>query len=91
MKGYDASGCLACESTTPDCKTALGRVQTACAAQPFAGSLRSLCDQAPSCVAQCLAKFDSCSEIGCDFCEICDCAGPSTTFSKCVQDCYRQP
>jgi hypothetical protein len=40
---------------------------------------------APECVTQCLAEVSSCSDVGCTFCESCDCAGDR--FFTCYQQC----
>ena len=37
------------------------------------------------CVTQCLAEVSSCSDVGCTFCEACDCAGDR--FFTCDQQC----
>ena len=43
----------------------------------------------PACVTKCLAEVSSCSDVGCSFCEICDCAGDN--FSNCYAQCANIP
>jgi hypothetical protein len=86
---------LACENrtiTTTACADELARVQTMCAGMAFAGSIGTLCNVNPLCIAGCLdqlATVPSCSQIDCSFCQTCDCAGPTTpsAFRTCVTDC----
>jgi hypothetical protein len=85
---------LGCEdkasTTTMGCSAALAGVQQTCAGQPFVGYIGELCSRPnPVCVADCLTRITSCSEIDCGFCPVCDCAAPATPspFAACLESC----
>jgi hypothetical protein len=81
-------GCPIC-ATNPDagttCADAKARVAALC--PTISGpTFDGLCTwPAIECVTQCLAEVSSCSDVGCTFCEACDCAGDR--FFTCYQQC----
>jgi len=46
----------------------------------------AVCNQpSPECVTKCLAEVNSCSDVSCSFCDVCDCMGDR--FSVCYGQC----
>src|SRR5215831_11170654 len=72
--------CVDKPQATTTCDAQLMRVQALCAAQPFIGDIAGVCAQNATCVAGCLSQLstvDSCTQIDCSFCLVCDCLSPS--------------
>jgi hypothetical protein len=87
---------LRCEDKTAanSCDSELARVQTLCAGKPFVGYIGGLCSTSADadCVATCLAgnilNVDSCAQIDCYFCPVCDClAPPPSALRTCLAAC----
>jgi hypothetical protein len=88
---------LSCEtkSAATSCDTELARVQSLCAGKPFVQYIAGLCSSNANCVASCLAtnivNVDSCAQIDCYFCPVCDCAPPPPSpLRNCLQTCTSQ-
>ena len=76
-------GCAPTNLTT--CTAAKARVAALCP-QLHGATFDNLCTQSETaCVAKCLNDVGACGEVGCAFCEACDCAGDA--FSTCVGKC----
>ena len=72
-------------AATATCDGAKARVSTLCptiAGPTFDGLCRW---SAPECVTKCLNEVSSCGDVGCSFCEACDCQGDP--FNTCYQHC----
>lgn len=74
------------------CETELARVQTLCAGNAFSQSIGGLCASNADCVATCLAdnivNVDTCAQIDCYFCPVCDCdPRPPTPLRTCLATC----
>lgn len=82
--GPDARGCFDC-GPPPTCEAARANLRRQCGfSESYIAGLR--CDKNPACVLQCTRLLKRCEDVGCAFCETCDCAG-HTDFSKCVFAC----
>jgi hypothetical protein len=84
-------GC-ADKAVVASCTNELAAVEAKCTGQPgFVQYLGDICSSSnPSCVAGCLANLKntgSCTEIDCNFCPVCDCAGTTTPFVACLSAC----
>jgi hypothetical protein len=67
-------------------------VQTLCAGKPFAQYIGGLCSTNADCVAACLASnivnVDTCAQIDCYFCPVCDCLPPPPSpLRTCLATC----
>jgi len=85
---------LGCEDRTvvTSCEMELARVQTLCAGKPYVEFIGGLCSAQADCVATCLANnivnVDSCAQIDCYFCLVCDCLPqPPSAFRTCLAAC----
>ena len=84
---------LSCEDrvAVSTCSAQLARVQTLCAGKPFVEYIGGLCGTNPTCVASCLQSLqtvDSCAQIDCYFCPVCDCAEPPPSpLRACLSAC----
>jgi hypothetical protein len=81
----DGTGCLACAPPL-DCASARDRLKSVCG---FADSflVGMTCSINPACVAACLNKLGSCADVGCSFCDNCQCGGARTPFTDCYTAC----
>ena len=85
IAGPDLKGCYRCQKPA-DCAAARARLQTACQfSEAWIGGL--VCDKRPDCVFQCLSAVNVCTDVGCDFCTTCDCAGTNNALARCYRKC----
>jgi hypothetical protein len=85
--GPDATGCFQCV-TAKSCDEGRADIKSNCHFDElYIGALS--CGKNPSCVLGCMVKLLAiCDNVGCGFCEACDCAGGGP-FESCVFDCLR--
>ena len=86
MTGPDPAGCLTCAKPTT-CDGALVQLKKTCGfGDAYLAGLT--CAENPTCVLSCLGLVNVCGDVGCNFCETCDCAGGgSPQFLACYNAC----
>ena len=89
---------LGCEDkrAAGTCSAEVARVKSLCAGKPFVQYLdEGQCTASADCVADCFAanivNADTCAQIDCYFCPVCDCAPPPPSpLRNCIDACRAQ-